>query len=122
MTLRNITCTLSRYNLLNPFKHPGLAPAILFHKIFRWLTPYFMIILYVSNVFLLDRGMWYHATFYGQSLFYALGVFGLVAEWRGRRIPVASQIFSFLRANAGFFLGVAKAALGQHITAYRQKG
>jgi cellulose synthase/poly-beta-1,6-N-acetylglucosamine synthase-like glycosyltransferase len=123
MTLRNITCTLSRYSLLNPFKFSMVSISILSHKIFRWLTPYFMITLFIVNFFLLNEGCFYRVTFFCQLGFYLLGFVGLIAEKNSFRLPIASQIFSFILANAGFFLGVLKALLGQKVTSYKnQKG
>jgi cellulose synthase/poly-beta-1,6-N-acetylglucosamine synthase-like glycosyltransferase len=119
MTLRNITCTLSRYSLFNPFKYGLISISVLSHKILRWLTPYFLIILFSSNLFLINAGAFYLLTFGLQLLFYGLGTLGYLAERQNRRIPVGSQIFSFLLANLGFFLGVLKAIKGQAITAYK---
>lgn len=118
MTLRNITCTLSMRRLLNPFKYPLLSVAILSHKIFRWLTPYFLIALFISNLCLLDVGVFYKLTFAGQLIFYIGGAVGFVAHVFGFRVPLASHAFSFLLANVGFFIGVLKAAIGREVTYY----
>jgi cellulose synthase/poly-beta-1,6-N-acetylglucosamine synthase-like glycosyltransferase len=79
MTLRNFTCTLSKYQLLNPFIFPLASFSIFSHKIFRWLTPYLMISLLLSNLFLLDKGFFYEFTLYCQIIFYSLGLIGFVA-------------------------------------------
>lgn len=118
MTLKNITCTLSRYQLLNPFRFSLITVSILSHKIFRWLTPYFMIALFISNYFLLKESSFYKFTFYCQLVFCLLGLVGYLAERNKFRIPIVSQAFSFLLANIGFFLGVLKALLGKRMTSY----
>jgi biofilm PGA synthesis N-glycosyltransferase PgaC len=119
MTLRNISCTLSRYSLLNPFKYHFLSISILSHKILRWMTPYFMILFFVSNLFLIYRSFWYLFAFYLQLLFYSLGILGFIFERNNRHLPVASPIFNFLLANLGFFLGIWEALQGRTITAYK---
>jgi cellulose synthase/poly-beta-1,6-N-acetylglucosamine synthase-like glycosyltransferase len=119
MTLRNITGTFSKFHLLNPFRFPLISVSILSHKIFRWLTPYFMIVLFISNYLLLKESSFYKITLYCQLIFYFFGVVGFVAERNSYRIPIASQAFSFLLANIGFFFGVLKALFGQKIVAYR---
>lgn len=119
MTLRNITGTLSKYCLLNPFRFPLISISILSHKILRWLTPYFMIILFMTNIFLLEIAFFYKIAFYCQVIFYFFGFVGFVGEKKNCRIPVISQIFSFILANVGFFLGVLKAIIGQSIKSYR---
>lgn len=119
MTLRNITCTISKYPLLNPFRFPMFSISILSHKILRWLTPYCMIVFFVANFFLLNEGYFYRITFCCQLGFYFLGVAGFIAEKNNFRLLIASQVFSFILANAGFFFGVLKAILGQKIAIYR---
>ena len=119
MTLRNITCTLSKYNLLNPFKYKFISLSIFSHKILRWLTPYLLITLFAANLFILEINIFYKVSLYCQSAFYMLGLAGFYAEQKGRRIPLASQVFSFLLANIGFFLGILKAGMGRKITGYR---
>lgn len=116
MILRSITCTLK---LLNPYRFPLTSFSILSHKIFRWLTPYFMILLLVVNLFIIHEDPLYLFMLYGQFVFYLLGLAGYIAERLKYRIPVASQAFSFILANIGFFLGVLKVLLGQSMTSYR---
>lgn len=121
MTLRNLVCTLAKYQLLNPFEFPTVCPAILFHKLFRWLTPYFMLLLLLTNLFLLGHNSFYRFSLSLQILFYLLGVIGFIASKNNRRIPLASQVFNFILANFGFFLGVLKAIFGKKITSYENK-
>ena len=119
MTLRNFTCTLSKYNLLNPFKYPLISFSIASHKLLRWLTPYLMIVLFAANLYLFEVNIFYKISLYCQAVFYVLGLAGFYAEKTGHRVPLASQVFSFLLANIGFFLGVLKAGMGGKIAGYR---
>jgi cellulose synthase/poly-beta-1,6-N-acetylglucosamine synthase-like glycosyltransferase len=118
MTLRNFAGTLSRYPLLHPGQYPLIAFSILSHKIFRWLTPYFLLTLLSINLFNIHDWIGYRIMLSAQVLFYLLGGLGFIAEKFSFRVPVASQIFSFLLANVGFFIGVLKALLGMQVTAY----
>ena len=81
-----------------------------------------MIGLLVTNVGLLQDGNVYQLTLGCQVLFYVLGMAGLAAEKLEVRLPLASQVFSFLVANAGFFLGVFKALTGYQVTRYGNRG
>jgi cellulose synthase/poly-beta-1,6-N-acetylglucosamine synthase-like glycosyltransferase len=121
MTVRNITCTISKYNLLNPFRYPSLSWAIISHKILRWLTPFFLIGALTANAFLIDESMFYLIVGIGQCFFYLLGLIGLLCELLEVRILFASQIFSFLLANTGFLLGLLQAIAGKRITAYKNR-
>ena len=119
MTLRNMTCTLSKLAALHVFRFPLVTLSVLSHKVFRWLTPFFMIALFICNYFLLKDGLFYVFCFYCQVTFYLLGLVGMMSERFNCRLPLASQIFSFILANVGFFLGVCRAMAGCKITSYR---
>ncbi|MDA8387743.1 MAG: glycosyltransferase [Nitrospiraceae bacterium] len=121
MTLRNITGTISRIPHLNPFRRPMLFIAVFSHKTLRWLTPYFMLLLFATTCFLFPAGGFYRAFFYLQAVFYCLGAVGCAAEKNRVRLPVAAQVFNFLLANAGFFLGVLRAAGGRKVTTYKNR-
>ncbi len=119
MTLRNITCTLSKYELLKIWKNPMFFFAITSHKLLRWLTPFFLILAFFLNVFLINENKIYLFTFLLQISFYLLGLAGLLAEKMNFRIPLASSVFGFLLANTGFFFGVLKAITRQKIRNYK---
>jgi hypothetical protein len=44
-----------------------------------------------------------------------------MAEMHKIKIPLTSQVFSFLLANCGFFVGVCKAVIGKKITFYKKQ-
>ena len=120
MTLRNWQGTWSRPQLLNPYKYPGYAFALWSHKLFRWLSPFFLVALTLcvalgviarSNVMIIALGI--------LVVFYVMALLGWVVEKRGLRIPVVQFIYSFMLANVGFMVGVTKALLGQKIYKYR---
>jgi cellulose synthase/poly-beta-1,6-N-acetylglucosamine synthase-like glycosyltransferase len=114
MTSKNIHGTLTRWGFSSLIKRPMYTLSIFFHKIGRWLTPFFLISLFVSNSFLVTNSWLYVALFLLQILFYLLGCLGYL----GIRFIFSSQIYSFLLANIGFFLGVLKAVLGRAPSIY----
>lgn len=121
MTLRNLICTLAKYPVLNPFRFPGISLAILYHKLCRWLTPYFIMLIFLTNLLLLhERGL-YQLTFFLQMGLIFLGLIGFVAAKNNKKIPLATQIFNFSLANVGFFLGVFRAVCGEKIISYRNR-
>lgn len=122
MTQRNITGTLSRYRLLNFLRFPLISVAILSHKVLRWLTPFFMATLFFSTAFVVKESWFWALLFFCQVVFYAAGIAGFAAYIKNLRIPLASQVFSFLIANAGFFLGVIKSFSRDGVTIYKTTG
>lgn len=109
MTAKNFHGTILRWGFSNLFLHPVYSLVIFFHKIARWLTPFFFIGILISNLFLLDQGAIYRIAFTGQCLFYFLGLAGLL----GIRLLFSGQIYSFLLANIGFLFGILKAVTGR---------
>lgn len=120
MTLRNWQGTWSRAELLNPFAHPGYAFALWSHKILRWLSPFFLIVMSLSALI----GAFYGIVFLqfgavGLFLFYVMAFFGWWSEKSGCHIPFAHVAYSFMLANAGFLAGIVKAITGKKIYTYR---
>ena len=59
----------------SPFRFPVVAFQFMFHKLFRWLSPVFMIGLFVSNLFLLHNSL-YLSLFALQCMMYAIAMIG----------------------------------------------
>jgi cellulose synthase/poly-beta-1,6-N-acetylglucosamine synthase-like glycosyltransferase len=118
MTSKNIHGTISRWGLLAIFKKPIYTLTIFLHKIGRWLTPFALIVVFFSNLFLLGDGWLFYVIFMAQILFYSLGILGYL----GVNIIYSPQVYSFILANVGFFLGVLKAIFGKIPYAYKPIG
>jgi hypothetical protein len=73
MVTRDLEATLARPALLNPLRFPGVAGSLWSHKVLRWLGAPLLVVLFISNLFLLAwplfRGMLLlQVTFYTLSL------------------------------------------------------
>jgi cellulose synthase/poly-beta-1,6-N-acetylglucosamine synthase-like glycosyltransferase len=119
MTARNWTGTLSRNEILNPLRYPGTALALISHKLLRWLTPLFLIILFLATLFGATIGnREYQVLFGAQLLFYMAAYIG----WRRFRTRGSAGLFgfpfSFCLANIGFLGGLLRVLRSQEIIAY----
>jgi len=94
---------LSRAALLNPFRHGALAAGLWSHKLLRWLVPFFLVALFVSNLFLLDRAV-FRAAIVLQVAFYALAALGAAVRNRSRFF-LWSVPFSFCLVNLAALVG-----------------
>jgi cellulose synthase/poly-beta-1,6-N-acetylglucosamine synthase-like glycosyltransferase len=117
-TSKNLIGTLKRWGVKGWFRHPIVSWGLFSHKILRWLTPFFMLTAFISNLFLLDEGSLYRAAFTVQAAFYALALAGLLGELVKKRDPIGSPVFSFCVANIGMGLGVIKGLAGRVPAAY----
>ncbi len=109
MTSKNLKGTLQWWSKGNWAIHPVYSWVILSHKIMRWLTPIFLILLLAYTLFLLgvgDRTLLIQLVLGGQVLFYSLAVLGQIAQSKGISIPLATQVYSFMFANAAFLVGI----------------
>ena len=118
MTARNWGGILDRPAVLNPFRFPGTAWALLSHKLLRWLTPVFLVSMLGANVLLAlnNQLQWLLAT---QSCFYAAAAAGCWEPLRNRAQRVCGYPFAFCLANTGFFLGTLRRLQGAVVVAYK---
>jgi cellulose synthase/poly-beta-1,6-N-acetylglucosamine synthase-like glycosyltransferase len=71
--VRGMSAIFYKKSLLNPFRYGIFSFELLSHKIMRWLVPFFLISLLLSNLFLLDSSI-YLLAFITQVIFYLLAV------------------------------------------------
>ena len=72
------------------------------HKIIRWCVPFFLILLFLSNLFLARYGNGYLLLLVCQVLFYLLAILGHTTNQRGLLFRVPSF---FVSMNLAFFIG-----------------
>lgn len=100
----NFNYLISYLSLLNPLR-PLLAYLFFSHKIIRWFTPHILIILFICNVILLTKNLFYQIFFGVIVLCFILGV--------TRVVPYA---YYFLTMNLamlkGFFLSFTREKSG----------
>ena len=117
MTARNWAGTLSRPALLNPLRFPMTALGLVSHKLLRWLTPFFLALVFISNALLALEGravvVWWL-----QVAFYFSAFVGWELTRKQRPAGVFGYPFSFCLANVGFLLGMVKVLRNQRIVAY----
>jgi hypothetical protein len=62
--------------LLNPFKYGLYAIQLISHKVLRYLMPILLIMLFLSSMLILDRGLGYQLFFGIQVVFYVSAIVG----------------------------------------------
>ena len=117
MTARNWSGTLARAALLNPFRFPFTALGLVSHKLLRWLTPFLLAVVFLSNGLLALEGraivLWWL-----QVAFYLSAFVGWRLTRKQRPAWVFGYSFSFCLANVGFLLGMIHALRSHKIVAY----
>ena len=120
MTMRNWTGTWLFACLLNPLRHPGYAFALWSHKLLRWLGSWVLVAMALAAAGMAaTSGATPSVVIF--AAFMAAGALGWWCARRGRSLPLAGTAYAFLFANLGFLLGIAKAARGDQVHAYRSR-
>lgn len=79
----------------------------LFHKFFRWMVPFFLIVIFISNL-LLASIKFYQVLFIVQLLFYAFAFMGYLFQKKGGKIKLFYIPFYFCMVNATSLLALFK--------------
>ena len=85
--------------LLNPLRYGFFSWQLISHKLFRWLTPFAMLLLFVSNLFLWTKGLFYQAALVSQAAMYAAGLLALSID--------RSSVWKPIKLAGYFLLGNA---------------
>ena len=93
--LRGITVLMRNLAVLNPLKYGLFAWQVFSHKLCRWLVPFWLVLAFFSNLFLISRSMFYSGLFMIQVCFFGLAL--LPVYWK-------SLSMSRLGRIAGFFV------------------
>jgi cellulose synthase/poly-beta-1,6-N-acetylglucosamine synthase-like glycosyltransferase len=94
---------LSNPACLNPFQVGPVAISLWSHKLLRWAVPYFLLALFISNIFL-ARQKFYAFFLAAQLAFYLVSAAGLVFRGLQSRFPL-SAFSSFCVVNFASLLG-----------------
>jgi cellulose synthase/poly-beta-1,6-N-acetylglucosamine synthase-like glycosyltransferase len=105
---RRVRLAAGSFRALKGFLRTGLdrftGVAFVSHKLLRWVVPFLLIGLLVSNVFLLNHS-YYGVIFAGQLLFYVWAALGFLLRSRTRRTRFALLGYFLLAMNVAFLVG-----------------
>jgi cellulose synthase/poly-beta-1,6-N-acetylglucosamine synthase-like glycosyltransferase len=83
---------------LNPFRYGLFSLQILSHKLIRWLVPFFMIFLFLSNLLLVGSNLLYSIAFVLQLIFYFAVLFSFLVK-RLQKFVIFKMTYFFFLAN-----------------------
>jgi cellulose synthase/poly-beta-1,6-N-acetylglucosamine synthase-like glycosyltransferase len=109
---------LSRLFTREIIKRPLLFLTILFHKTFRHLTPFFLLLIFITNIPLAGMGAFYRYMFFAQCVFYISSIIGITLNSKVKLPKLLVYLSNFLLINVGRFVGVLKAVRGEISATY----
>ena len=104
--LRGITTLSHKRNLLNPFRYGIFSISLFSHKVMRWMVPFFMIFLMISNARLLAEPF-YRWVMLCQGIFYLLACASLLKS-TSRRSLILKIPHYFCISNAAILTATLK--------------
>jgi len=117
ITVQNIRGLLAYPEILNPFKYGLFSLLVISHKLFRLLAPIFMIVLFVSNLFLSFHSWLFLLVFIAQVAFYAAGINGYTI-YKRTKFSLANTLFYFCLSNLAVFIGMIKFFNGEKVISW----
>ena len=119
ITNRTLRALFNYKSLLNPFRYPIFSFEIFSHKLMKFLIPFWMVLLFMTNVILVwENHLLYKVSLIAQSLFYIVA-FTKGAGKGGRFIgQLAKVCHAFVLVNAAHILGWFKYFTGETFTSW----
>lgn len=108
-------------DLLNPLQNPKFAYQLSSHKVLRWFSPIFLLIVFASSLGLgiLTNSAIFEIIVGVQLLSYILAALGWFADYFDIEDPVLTHVpFYFVQANYGMLLGLVNFVRGHNIVVW----
>ena len=91
------------FHLLSPFTFIGFC--FFSHKILRWLGPFLLILIYISNIFLFKLNAFFQVTFYIQSIFILIALIEVFLKPKFHRNFAIRLVSYFYQSNIALLIG-----------------
>lgn len=112
--IRGLQALMRHPQSLNPFSHGLFAFQLISHKLMRWLEPWFLLGLLLSNYYLIGQGAGYTLLFVLQCGFYTLALgarfFPLLRQQLAIRL-----IYFFVQVNAAMLYATLRYLRGERM-------
>lgn len=113
VALRAIWAIRDMKHLLNFKRYKIFAWELLSHKLLRYLSFVFLLVLYFSNLFLRGQNEYFKVLFLLQNFFYLSAFFAFVLEKHGRHLEILSVPYFFTVTNLASAYAFIKYSIGQ---------
>jgi cellulose synthase/poly-beta-1,6-N-acetylglucosamine synthase-like glycosyltransferase len=118
ITNRTIRAIMNYRRLLNPFRYGLLSFEIFSHKLCKFLVPFFLVALLVSNLLLAGGGGFFLAALIAQGIFYAGAGAAAFVSSRGLVSRMVETARTFVVVNAAIAVAWVKYLQGETYTTW----
>lgn len=110
--LHGLEVLFSFKKILNPFRYGLFSLQMFSHKLLRWLVPYLLVVLLMSNVALINSGLFYQLTMLGQIVLYVVALVGHIIPRLQKNIGFRIPLF-FCMVNLSIVIAWYQFITGQ---------
>jgi cellulose synthase/poly-beta-1,6-N-acetylglucosamine synthase-like glycosyltransferase len=118
ITSRTIRAIMNYRQLLNPFRFGLISFELFSHKVCRFLVPFFLVVLLVSNLVLAGNGAFFLAALIAQGIFYVGAGAAAFVSNAGLLSQLAETSRAFVVVNAAIALAWVKYFQGETYTTW----
>jgi cellulose synthase/poly-beta-1,6-N-acetylglucosamine synthase-like glycosyltransferase len=99
--------------LFNPIKYGFVSFQLFSHKVLRWMVPFMLPLLLISNFFLLGKDPFYNFAFVAQVLFYLTAFAGYLLDRKGKKMKLLALPLYFCVVNAASVVAFFRTIMGK---------
>jgi len=105
----------SLHNLLNPFRYGIFAVQLWSHRILRWFSGIFLILIFLLNILLLNNGYIFNILMIIQLFFYLIALWGFINEklFNKQSPKIPCVVYYFCLSCIAMMYGVVSALVGK---------
>lgn len=100
-------------DMMNPSKSGFFAISLVSHKLLRYLTVVFFLLIFLASIVLASGSLFYLVILIMQALFWITGFLALIAFWRSSRRSVLTYPAYFVLITLASVAGLAKFLFGE---------
>ncbi|HPQ27799.1 MAG TPA: glycosyltransferase family 2 protein [Desulfobacteraceae bacterium] len=106
ITARTLRAIFNHNSLLNPFNYPVFSFEIFSHKLMKFTTPFWIIVIFITNIYLAGQDiLFYQFVMALQLLFYLSAVAGFFIKSNSRKARLINLTSSYFLVNLAYTFG-----------------
>lgn len=118
ITNRTIRAIFNNMILMNPFRHGFFSFELFSHKLCKFLVPFFMLAMFISNIVLVTQNLLYIIILLLQICAYLIALFKYYERYLIGLSSLASTSHTFIMVNLAILLGWLKYLKGETYTTW----
>ena len=119
ITNRTLRALFNYKKLFNPFRYPIFSFEIFSHKFMKFMTPFWILLIFMSNIFLAwESNLTYKVTLTAQAFLYIVALTHVVKNSSGLTGRLANLCHTFVWINAAYTAGWFRYLTGDTYTSW----